>query len=287
MSERTTFDTAATEGFDSDAKIGLLATVDGDGLPHVTLITTLLTHGPRGLIWGQFTEGQSKANVRRDPRTAFAVLSPERALWRGQATWTHSAREGEQYEAFNRRPMFRYNTYFGIHTVHYMDLVRTSPREPLPYAGMAAGALAVAGARWRLRPPAGERALRPWAEQHLASPATFKFVVWVRADGHPNIVPMVPSLPVDGRWLVLARTVYREELSHIPEDAPVAVFAVNMQAESVLVRGRFNGFRRRVPVGTLDIDRVYNTMPPTPGQIWPAVPLEPVTDFGVIAGGPG
>ncbi len=283
MSELTSFDSAAMKAFDTDAKIGLLATIDADGLPHVTLITTLLPRTPTELVWGQFCEGLSKHNVRRDPHTAFAVLTPDRAIWRGQASWTRATREGADYEAFNCRPMFRYNSYFGIHTVHHMDLVRTSPRESLPYGGMAAGALAVAAARWRLRPPPGERALQPWAEQHLAAPTTFTFVAWIRADGFPNIVPMVPSLPVDGRRLVLGRTVYRDELSHIPKGATVAVFGVNMQAESVLVRGRFGGFGRRLPVGTLDIERVYNTMPPTPGPIWPAEPLRPVTVFGSVA----
>ena len=30
---------------------------------------------------------------------------------------------GADFEWYNNIPMFRYNAYFGIHTVHYMDLV--------------------------------------------------------------------------------------------------------------------------------------------------------------------
>jgi hypothetical protein len=41
--------------------------------------------------------------------------------------------------------------------------------------------------------------------------------------------------------------------------------------ESVLVRGRFSGYRRYLGLkaGSIDIDWVYNSMPPMQGQIYP------------------
>lgn len=51
--------------------------------------------------------------------------------------------------------------------------------------------------------------------------------------------------------------------------------------ESVLVRGPFAGFKRRgfFRLGLVDIDWVYNSMPPCHGQIYPAVPLKAVESF--------
>jgi hypothetical protein len=51
--------------------------------------------------------------------------------------------------------------------------------------------------------------------------------------------------------------------------------------EDVLVRGIFNGYcrYRGVNLGTLDIDWVYNSMPPNHGRIYPPVPLERVVNF--------
>ncbi len=49
-----------------------------------------------------------------------------------------------------------------------------------------------------------------------------------------------------------------------------------------LVRKRSFGVRARyqgVPLATMDIDWVYNSMPPCHGQIYPEVPLRPATSF--------
>ena len=58
----------ALTAFEPDMKVGLLATLNQAGDPHLSLITTLCGHGQQGLVWGQFCEGASKDNVRRDPR---------------------------------------------------------------------------------------------------------------------------------------------------------------------------------------------------------------------------
>ncbi len=47
--------------------------------------------------------------------------------------------------------------------------------------------------------------------------------------------------------------------------------------ESVLIRGEFNGLKRYrgIKLGTVDIDWVYNSMPPNAGQIYPQTDLNP------------
>ncbi|MEN6475556.1 MAG: pyridoxamine 5'-phosphate oxidase family protein, partial [Syntrophaceae bacterium] len=137
----TTFDAEATQAFEPEAKVGLLATVNPAGLPHITLITALQAKSPEQMMWGQFTEGRSKAHVRSNPKTGFLILTMDRRLWRGKAVWTHAVNEGADYVMFNSKPMFRYNAYFGIHTVHYMDLVGTYGRENLPLGAIVASSL--------------------------------------------------------------------------------------------------------------------------------------------------
>jgi hypothetical protein len=64
-------------------------------------------------------------------------------------------------------------------------------------------------------------------------------------------------------------------------DMTVTVFCLTMQMEDVLARGTFNGYSRYrgITLGTLDIDWVYNSMPPNHGRIYPPVPLERVVNF--------
>jgi hypothetical protein len=120
------------ESFKPEMKIGLLATVNEEGLPHLTLISTLQASTPTELFWGQFAEGMSKHNIKRDPKTGFLIMTLDKNLWRGKARYTRTSREGREYDILNNTPLFRYNSYFGIHTVYYMDLVEQQEKAALP-----------------------------------------------------------------------------------------------------------------------------------------------------------
>jgi hypothetical protein len=280
-------DEQAQRAFESDAKVGLLATLDPQGRPHLSLITSLSAKGSRGLVWGQFTEGRSKRYVQANPRVGFLVLTLDRRLWRGKARWTRAERSGEDYERFNRRPMFRYNAYFGIHTVHHMDLLEIWGPSGLPLLGMTAGAVKTALARPLVRGGPDRPVLNPWTRRHLSALTTIKFFSWVDRDGHPTIVPCVPCRPAGRSRLVFAPLVFKPELRQIPAGAQVAVFGLNLQTESVLVRGPFSGWRGpgAARLGVIEVDWVYNSMPPTPGRIYPPVPLEPVRPHRHESGG--
>ena len=106
------------QAFNVPMKIGLLATVNAEGLPHLTLISSLQAGGPQTLTWGQFTEGLSKSYIRAHPQAGWLIMSLDRRFWRGTARFTHTAAQGPEFEAYNNQPMFRYNAYFGIHTVY-------------------------------------------------------------------------------------------------------------------------------------------------------------------------
>jgi hypothetical protein len=261
--------------FEESAKIGLVATVDPQGLPHVSLITSIQARNPSQLMFGQFSEGWSKSHVKANPHVGFLVMNREKELWRGKARWTGEATSGEDYEMYNRKPMFRYNSYFGIHTVHYLDLVENEGKKSLPAAGVAIGSLVTLLARRfaAARPP--ETILKPWAESLFTKLGTLKFLSYLGRDGYPAIVPVVPCQAAGSARLVFAPTVHRAELAAIPTGATVAVFALNLQMESVLVRGRFSGYRRYAGfrAGAIDIDWVYNSMPPMQGPIYPVPPI--------------
>jgi hypothetical protein len=51
--------------------------------------------------------------------------------------------------------------------------------------------------------------------------------------------------------------------------------------EDVLVRGKFTGFKRyqAVRLGIIEMNWVYNSMPPITGQIYPTVEVNTIEDF--------
>jgi len=278
----TEFDEQDLKFFEPEAKIGLLATVNQGGLPHITLITALQAKTPRELIWGQFSEGLSKQNVLMNNKTGFLIMTLDKSLWRGKALWRKSATDGADYDMFNNKPMFRYNAYFGIHTVHYMELVETYGREALPLWRIGLGSILT-----KLAKPAAKQKkgagiiLKPWAEGLFNRLNAIKFLSFIDHDGFPAVIPLIQCQAADSARLVFSTLAYQEDLSVLRKNSHVAVFGLTLDMEDVLVRGKFTGFEkhRGVNLGAVDINWVYNPMPPKPGQIFPVRELEAVTKF--------
>jgi len=268
--------------FEPEAKVGVIATINQEGLPHITLITALQAKTPDKLIWGQFSEGQSKQNVKANPKTGFLIMTLDRSLWRGKALWTRQATHGEDYEMFNNKPMFRYNAYFGIHTVHYMNLVETYGRESLPLIQIGLGSILTKATKSAVKQESRTgRILKPWAEGLFNRLDAIKFLSYVDDDGFPAIIPLIQCQAADSTRLVFSPLAYREELSRLRQGSSVAIFGLTMDMEDVLVRGVFAGFGRHwgVRLGSVDIIWVYNSMPPKPGQIYPVQKLRAVVNF--------
>ena len=262
-------------------KIGLLATVSPEGLPHVTMLSTLMACGPAKMSFGQFTEGRSKHHLRTNPRAGFMIMGLDRRLWRGKATYTHAERHGPEYEFYNNVPMFRYNSYFGVHTVHYLDLVAHTGRAALPMNQIILAAVQTMWARTLSRKPAGEAVFNPWTRAFMNKMDNLKFLAYVGEDGYPVIIPAIQTQCLGSRHLAFSSSVYTEELNAIPEGVVVAALGLALTMEDVLLRGVYQGIRRRggVRVGLVDVDWVYNPMPPVPGQVFPATPIEAITRF--------
>ena len=268
--------------FEQDAKIALLATVNPTGLPHLSLITSIQAKDARHLMFGQFSEGKSKKHVKRNPKAGFLVMDQHKRVWRGKARWTGEAKSGKDYEMYNRKPMFRYNSYFGIHTVHYLDLIEFHGGERLPVAAIGAGSLAtVVGRRFAARKNR-EDILKPFAQNLFTKLSTLKFLCYVASDGYPAIVAVVPCQAAGDTRLVVAQAGHSRELAQLVAGTPIAVLALNLQMESVLARGRLSS-RLGLPgltAGIIDIDWVYNSMPPMQGQIYPVQRVRPVSVGG-------
>lgn len=146
------FSSEDIKDFTPSEKVGLLACVNPEGLPHVALITSMQANGPKELIAGEFVTGLSKKFIQQNHKAAFLIMSFDKNLWRGRAVWTHLKKSGPEYELMNRIPMFRYNTYFGINTVHYFDLLEVSEKAPLPMNGIIFAAVKTMLAKGGINP---------------------------------------------------------------------------------------------------------------------------------------
>ncbi len=266
-----------------EMKIGILATVTPEGLPHVTLLSSLMAYAPAQLCFGQFVEGMSKKHILLNPKAGFLIMDLNKNLWRGKASYTHSAKEGPEYDHYNNLPMFRYNAYFGVHTVHYMDLVGHRGKSPLPMNRIIFAAIQTRIARTLGRKAGRQPALNAWTRAFVDRIDNLKFLSYVDSDGYPAIIPAIQTQSQDAQHVLFSTSVYKDELEAIPPGIPLAVFSMALTMEDVLLRGTYQGIRRvgGVNAGVVEVEWVYNSMPPVPGQVYPPVELRPVTFSGL------
>jgi len=276
-----TLSEGAMKALNAGTKLGLIATVDPAGLPHITLMTSLEAKDPNHLMFGQFSSGKSKEHLRSNPLMAFVAVTLDKQTLSGHGRYTHSVREGADYEHYNMQPMFRYNTYFGINTVHYLDLLDAADVAPLPMSRIVPAAIITRLVKGVLADGSRPQPLTQMARDLFNRLDSLKFMAYVDDSGMPQMFPVIQCQAADAGRLAFSTIAGGPQLRSVPVGATVAVFAMNMMMESILVRGTFNGLSRRAVFqsGTVDIDWVYNSMPPCHGQIWPEVPLEPVESF--------
>jgi hypothetical protein len=278
---KNSFTQADMKAFAPSEKVGIIATVTKEGLPHMSLLTSVMAAKPDQLIVGEFCQGLSKEYMQSTGKIAFAILTLDKKLWRGKAIWTHLKKEGPEYEIYNNQPMFRYNTYFGINTVHYFDLTETTAGSALPLASIVRSALLTKIAKGSAARSSQERVLSYFGENLFNGLDSLKFLSFIAGDGFPVIIPVIQCQAAGSRRLAFHPGAFGAELNRLQQGMPIAVFGLTMQMEDVLVRGIFSGYSRYrgVKLGTLDIDWVYNSMPPNHGRIYPPVPLERVVNF--------
>ncbi|MBF0452622.1 MAG: hypothetical protein HQK75_18110 [Candidatus Magnetomorum sp.] len=289
----TTFVSQDMKDFEIDTKIGLLSTLNKENLPHITLITTLQANTSDTLIWGAFTEGCSKIHVQQNPNTGFLILTPDRSMWRGKAQWTHARQEGDEFILMNSKPLFRYNSYFGIHTVHYMNLIETYGRESLPLGQIVPAMILSSLLKKFMKKSTPAPVFTPWIINLLDRLDTIKCLAYRDETGYPRLMPLLQCRTLDSQRLVFSTLAYHRELSTIPNNQSVAIFALNMKMESILLRGHLNAIQpfsalnagpvsslnSALSIGIIDVSWVYNSMPPKQGQIYPPIPIQPIQEY--------
>ncbi len=281
MEIKTKFSKADMKAFEPENKVGLIATVSPEGFPHITLISTILAKDEGQITWGQFSEGNSKTNVRHNPMTGFLIMTMDKQIWRGKAKWKGSLKEGEDYEKFNKLSMWRYNTYMGIHTVHFMNLIETTVKSPLPLVKIILSSLLTKIGKKLAATSTNRIVMNYWTKNLFNRMDTLKFLSFIGKDGFPVIIPLLQCQAADSTRLVFNTVPYKDELSRLETGSDIAIFGMTLQMEDVLVRGKFSGFKKYngIILGAVDINWVYNSMTPKAGQIYPEVKQEKVINF--------
>lgn len=264
---------------ESDSKIGLVVTEDVEGYPHITFISSLQSLGEDQMTFGKFSEGLSKKHIAERPEIGFLALNGDMNFLRGNAVFTHTANTGEEFDNYNAKPMFRYNTYFGFNTIYYMNLENITPLEKLNMGKIVIGAILT-----RIAAPvhakSKNQALTIIGKGLFAKLDGLKFLAYFDENMKIKIIPVIQASPAGTDRIAFSLTPFGKEIKQIPAGCKAAILAVNLKMESVLVKGIYRGISGLPGVGTLEIEKVYNSMPPKNEYIYPKKErMEAVTEF--------
>ncbi|HML68217.1 MAG TPA: pyridoxamine 5'-phosphate oxidase family protein [Clostridia bacterium] len=263
---------AAVQMMDCDSKVGVLAVEDENGYPHLSFLSSIQALGDHALTFGQFSAGLSKRFILDRPRVGFLVLSADKRYLSGTATYTHSANTGKEFDLYNNKPLFRYNSYMGFYRIFYLNLERISEIRPLPMSAIVLGAL-LSRAKALFVQKNEKKALPPVGQALFAQLDSLKFLCYYDKKGEARLFPVVQATSAGSDRIALAGIPFGSELKKIPDGAKASILCLNLKMESVLVKGRYTK-------GVLEIERVYNSMPPKMEYIYPrSESIEPVRSF--------
>jgi len=262
----------------ADGKIGLVATIDDEGEPHISFLSSIQPIDATTLTVGQFCEGLSKRFFKERTKIGFLFFTAQMEIWHGRADYFQTKTIGPEFDMYNNKPLFRYNTYFGIGQVHYFKLKDISEKTQLSMGDIVKGALltkVIAPFHAKNR----QSILNIHAKRMFSQIDGLKFIAAIDADGYPVITPIIQAANAGSDRIVFSGTPFHAEIRQIPDGLKAAVLFVNLKMESVLTKGVYHGIRGIVPFGSLEIERVYNSMPPFAGYIYPPKPIQKVEVF--------
>lgn len=254
--------------FEKSEKLGVVGTIDDKGDPHLTLLTTIMAKGDKEMVVGQFTKGLSKdVNMKERHQCGFVIMGLDMNFWTGTMNWKSVATEGEEFVKYNNMQMWRFNTYFGISEVHYFDLNKISERRKLEIPKIAVNEIRCIMAKPFLKYPNKEKILRPYARKLFNGLGNPKFLSYINEEGYPIVVPAVQAQEVGSTTVVFSAAPYKDDFKGLKPGMRVAVMALSLEMESVVIKGTFSGFKGGI--GRVKIDRVYNSIPPISRYIYP------------------
>ncbi|MBD3255614.1 MAG: hypothetical protein GF383_11015 [Candidatus Lokiarchaeota archaeon] len=275
----------AVEFTQPDIMLKLVSTIDNRGWPHITMISSNRAIHKDKIVWGAFTEGSSKKNIKKNPKQGILYMTADMPFkfLQVKADFVETTTEGDDLEYFNKTDLMRYFTYVRVHTAYYNKVVAARPVRNLGLGGIVSGIIKDMIGRGGAKKDLEEEKL------NVIGYGLFRAAIGVRAisyidpkDDYPVIIPCIPLQAPDHNRLIFPLSSLKQDLLEIPENTKVAVYGMNFDFANQVVKGTYMGIEkfRLIKFGVIEIEEVYNSSPPIVGKIYPEIEyIEKVTNF--------
>ena len=258
----------------------LIGTIDGRGWPHITFIAMNRIVDKKQVVWGAFSEGTSKKYVKESPKQGILYMTADMPFkfLQVKVDFNHTTTEGKDLEFFNNSDLFRYFTYYRVHTAYYNNIVKASPFRNLPLFGIVKGILKNIIGKGAAKTKLKEKRLNVIGYDLFTATIGIRAIGYIDpSDGYPIIIPCIQLQATDHNRLVFPPSVLKGDLYKIPTSSKVAVFGMNFDFANQVVKGTFIGFKkfRGIKFGVIEIEEIYNSSPLVVGKIYPEIETLP------------
>jgi len=252
----------------------LISTIDERGWPHITLISSNRIINNQELVWGAFSEGNSKENVKKNPKQGILYMTTDIPFefMQVKANFTRTEKEGEELEYFNRTELMRYFTYVRVHTAYFNEIISARPVRKMGLMGIVSGIAKDIIGKGGLKTDMDEERLGPIGYDLYTAPIAVRAIAYIDPDdGYPVIIPCIPLQAADHNRLVFPLSSNKNDLLQIPPNSKVAVHCMNFDFANQVVKGTYMGIKksRLIKFGVIEIEEIYNSCPPVHGVIYP------------------
>jgi len=261
----------------------LIATIDENGDPHITMISSNKAVNRNVVKWGQFTQGTSKKNVLRESKQGIFFMTAEMPFrfLQIKADFDYCTTEAKDAEDFNKTDLFRYNVYMRIDKVYFNKVKAARSVRDIPLMGIMKGMLANIGGKRRYKTGKIEKRLPDFGMKLFNGLVFPKFVAYIDPkDGYPIIIPCFQARALEHKTIIFPLSQFKDDLLQIPKGCKIAVFGMDFETQTLLAKGTYVGIQKGR--GVMDIEQVYNSMPPRAGYIYPELEVrKKVTKFPI------
>ena len=259
----------------------LVSTIDPKGNPHITMIASNKAVDEKIVKWGQFTDGTSKENVIRNPKQGIIFMTAEMPFkfLQIKADYDYCSTEAEDAVDFNQTDLMRYNVYMRVYKTYFNKVKATSSVRDIKLVGIVKGIIANLFGKRKYKTGKREERLPEFGMKLFNGPIFPKFIAYIDpTDNYPIIIPCFQARAIENKTITFTFSQFKEDLNNIPVGAKVAVFVMDFELETLLAKGTYSG--KQGSRGVINIEQVYNSMPPQAGYIYPEIEYrKKVTEF--------
>ncbi|MHA1300229.1 MAG: pyridoxamine 5'-phosphate oxidase family protein [Candidatus Helarchaeota archaeon] len=252
-----------------DMMIKVLATVDENNKPNLVFINTFEAKDNKTLMFAEFIHGKSKKYLELNPKCAVNFLTLEYRNWLVKGDFNHWEYDGKYYEYYNNeKALFRNNAYTGITRVGFIDIKKViAPRTAIKLDRKKMKLIKnfiKEGKADNNRP----QIIPNMVDKIFKAKSNLKFISYIDDDGYPFIIPTLELMSVNNNRFVFTPTILKDEFLKLKPGTFMACYGMSLEIMMYQVRGTFQGIHEYegIPIGILDIEEVYCSMPPKAGD---------------------